>query len=158
MNFIDTNEAVEYTCSNLFRKKQVAIDLEGVDLGRTGTISVITIATNENEIFIFDITTLGEEAFKSGLRRLLEDSRVKKIFYDLRKDCEALFQLYNIKVYGAQDCQIAYMMMPENRSRKYLFGLKNALTYSAAYLPPLPDNYESLKAEGVKYFDPRQGG
>ena len=45
----------------------LAVDLEGVNLGRHGTITVITIATRD-VVYIFDILKLGPSAFNDGLK------------------------------------------------------------------------------------------
>jgi len=38
----------------------------------------------------------------SGLRDILEDAQVTKLFYDCRENCNALQHLYEVKVQGEE--------------------------------------------------------
>ena len=46
---------------------KLAVDLEGVNLGRHGTITLITVSTRDI-VFLFDLLKLGPEAFDLGLK------------------------------------------------------------------------------------------
>jgi hypothetical protein len=64
----------------------VAVDLEGVNLGRTGRVSIMQVyASKSKKIWIVDITTLGKKAFDEkdkyghSLKGMLEDKGIKKV-------------------------------------------------------------------------------
>ena len=82
---IDTLSACITAVQQLSREPEIAIDIEGVNLSRTGKISLVQIADNKCNVYLFDITQLGEKAFHAGgLARLLEDRAVLKVIFDGR--------------------------------------------------------------------------
>lgn len=64
---------------------RLAIDLEGNDLGRQGTLSLIQIyPENGKTVWLVDVTVLGKKAFDTAtfdnnltLKQILEGSQVK---------------------------------------------------------------------------------
>jgi exonuclease 3'-5' domain-containing protein 1 len=68
------------------RSGSIAIDLEGVNLGRKGKLSIMQVyASKSKKIWIVDVTTLGKTAFDEkdehshNLRGMLEDKDIKKV-------------------------------------------------------------------------------
>lgn len=77
----------------------LAVDLEGVNLGRTGEIATVQLCGEpRGTTYIVDVTTLGSAAFEEagGLRRLLEDVATRKLFWDVRCDANALFHHFDV--------------------------------------------------------------
>lgn len=69
------------------------LDIEGVDLCRHGSISIIQIFVSPtSHVFLIDVFVLQEKAFctsnRSGtnLRSILESAQVPKVFFDVRND------------------------------------------------------------------------
>lgn len=67
-------------------KEAVAVDLEGVDLGRQGRVAIMQLhAKGSCTVWLIDVTVLGSSAFDTtddkgkSLRGLLEDSAIKKV-------------------------------------------------------------------------------
>lgn len=119
---INTVDLCLSVCSLLAETQQdVAMDIEGVNLGRDGSICILQVACREplevtiaekqvhkTNIFLFDICVLGKEGFEGGgLRHFLQDTtHLLKLFYDLRKDCDALFHIFQTKVCNVFDIQV----------------------------------------------------
>jgi hypothetical protein len=89
------------------------IDLEGIDLCRNGTISIVQIHSEVMaHTFLVDVFTLGERAFDSkidglpSLKDVLEDARVRKVLFDVRADNDALVHLYGVVMNGVDDVQL----------------------------------------------------
>lgn len=79
----------------------VAVDLEGLDLGRQGRVGTLQLcASSKGVVYIIDIAELGDSAFdpEHGLRQLLESTDVKKYFFDARADCNALHYLHQVDI------------------------------------------------------------
>lgn len=79
------------------------IDLEGVNLSRHGTISILQIyASSVKKTFLIDVYTSRDEAFShpasdgSNLRSILESPSIIKVLFDVRNDWDALFSHYGI--------------------------------------------------------------
>ncbi|EPY24450.1 hypothetical protein AGDE_12341 [Angomonas deanei] len=131
----------------------IGLDLEGRDLGRNGSICVITLAT-EDCVYLIDIVTLGGDALsrESPLTAVLESPYVCKLMYDCRADCGALFYLYNVKLNNVCDLQAASCYNSSN----------------STYLPSMKDTFRRLgfftedelhiKERGRAFFDVRLGG
>lgn len=105
----------------------LAIDCEGVNLGRKGSLCLIQIATAKH-IFIFDITASGSKMFENGLKTILENSsnsvdsspaspsRARTmIWHDCRQDSDALFHLFNVRLGRVFDAQTAHAILLQAR-------------------------------------------
>jgi exonuclease 3'-5' domain-containing protein 1 len=106
----------------------IYIDLEGNNLSRSGTISILTILlngskssnnTNSKQVYLIDVHKLGVQAFNTtasdgkNLRGILQDDNISKVFFDVRNDADALFAHYQVKLRGVEDIQLM-----ESASRK----------------------------------------
>lgn len=110
------------------------IDLEGINLGRKGSISVLSLyAVHKGIIYLVDVHTLGKAAFSSplsgkntSLRAIMESPNVKKVIFDVRNDSDALFSHYNISLDGMQDLQLMELAT-RSGSKKYVAGLAKCI-------------------------------
>ena len=73
------------------------IDLEGNNLSRHGTLSLVTILIEPREkVYLIDVTKLGRDAFDTvgldgrSVRNILEARDIIKVFFDIRNDSDAL--------------------------------------------------------------------
>jgi exonuclease 3'-5' domain-containing protein 1 len=68
------------------------VDLEGTNLGRSGSISILSLyAVHKGIIYLVDVYELGKTAFSNpqpgqntSLRAILESPSVKKVMFDVR--------------------------------------------------------------------------
>ena len=79
-----------------------------------------------------------------------------KLFYDVRNDADALFNLYRVDLKNAFDVQLLEVAARRagNNYSPVVTGLAKAVEQ---YLPPLAD-WVRVKAEGSALFDPKKGG
>jgi len=170
----DISPSVDKTIAKL------AIDLEGVDLCRYGRISILQIlAAHPGIIWLVDITTLGRVAFEHvndeghSLRSLLEGREFKKVrkslaalvhsfidddqlFYDVRNDADALWNLYGVDIANAYDLQVLEVAV--RRSSRLQVKLVSGLAKTIdRYLSP-PLEWQRVKEAGSKLFRPDLGG
>ena len=89
------------------------LDLEGVKLGRHGSISIISLYIAPiKKIYLIDIHRLGKTAFSTtnssaiSLKTILESPSIPKVIFDIRNDSDALFSHFQISVNGIQDLQL----------------------------------------------------
>ncbi|XP_013401995.1 piRNA biogenesis protein EXD1-like [Lingula anatina] len=87
----------------------LAVDGEGVNYSRRGTLSLIVIATRDH-VFLFDILELGKRVFDRGLREILEDPTREKLMFDCREDSDILWHQYHVKLDGVLDLQLLQIM------------------------------------------------
>ncbi|KAK0930971.1 hypothetical protein LTR29_016547 [Friedmanniomyces endolithicus] len=161
--FLDTTAALEKFLSDLGncdgQPPRLYVDLEGNNLSRNGTLSLVTILLEpERDVYLVDVTTLGRDAFTTAgadgrtLKSVLESEDVVKVYFDIRNDSDALFGLYEIRgrwhrgpaVDGAgleefqqEECQwIGQVTIPFVERRRW----------------------QVVKDNGKHLFDPQQGG
>jgi hypothetical protein len=98
---IASNSIIAVDCEGklLTRLLQANNAVIGVALGRNGKVCLLQIATEAN-VFLFDVQTLGASLFSLGLKAILEYHSPSKIFYDCRKDSDALFHQFDIRLKG----------------------------------------------------------
>jgi exonuclease 3'-5' domain-containing protein 1 len=113
------------------------IDLEGVDLCRDGTISILTVIFHVNTttcICLVDVHTLDVRAFNTHgtageetnktLKDILQDRSIPKAFFNVRNDSDALFAHYGIALQGIEDVQLMEgARRKTTASRRFVNGL-----------------------------------
>lgn len=86
----------------------VALDIEGVDLGRTGEISVVQLAFQADadvlNVFVVDILSkTQDDPLVETLKLLLEEPSVIKVIHDCRMDSDALQHKLGITLVSVHD-------------------------------------------------------
>jgi exonuclease 3'-5' domain-containing protein 1 len=140
------------------------IDLEGNNLSRNGTLSLITILVEpRHTVHLVDITGLGNQAFQIAgsdhrtLRSILESEEIVKVFFDIRNDSDALFGLYDIRVSGIEDLQLMELAS-RNFSKRHVNGLAKCIERDSTLPFAEKREWKSSKERGRKLFDPSLGG
>jgi exonuclease 3'-5' domain-containing protein 1 len=140
------------------------VDLEGNNLSRKGTLSLITILVEPRHTFhLVDVTGLGKQAFQIAgsdqqtLRSILESQEILKVFFDIRNDSDALFGLFGIRVGGIEDVQL---MELASRSfpKRYINGLAKCIERDSTLSFSEKREWKASKERGHKLFDPNLGG
>jgi len=80
----------------------VALDIEGVDLGRDGVISLVQLAVPD-KCFLLDMLPMPDASLVSWLRCILESKSVLKIIHDCRMDSDALKHCLGIDLTNVHD-------------------------------------------------------
>jgi exonuclease 3'-5' domain-containing protein 1 len=140
------------------------LDLEGVDLSRHGTISILQIYVSpKDHTYLIDVYSLREETFLTTgiggqtLKAILESSAIPKVFFDVRNDSDALYAHFGVKLAGVQDIQL--MELATRRfSKRYVNGLSRCIERDAEMTAIEKQIWKSVKERGQKLFDPGRGG
>merc|ERR1712048_1146018 len=142
-------------CNQLLKYDELAVDIEGVRLSRRGEICIVQVANKTKDVFLFDVTTLGNAAFSNGLKEVLESETVTKLFYDLRGDTDALFHLHGVTPRNILDMQVLCQKAVGGDSM-FLLGIAKAMGF---VLPPAErQKMNEIKTKGVALFAPDRGG
>ena len=136
------------------------MDLEGKELSRHGTLTIITILVQpQNTVFLIDVQTLGHTAFLAqpmptlteplrSLKYILEDPTVTKYLWDVRNDADALKALYGVGIEGVIDIQLL-----ENATRygskEYLRGLNRCVQMDLNLSDRDHDRWVRIKDHGT---------
>ena len=98
-----TSEDIAALDAAFLDSKEFVLDAEGVDLGRGGNLSLLSIATRQH-CYLFDILECSkQDPMVDFLRKLLEDDSKTKIIHDCRMDSDALEHIPQIKLVNIHD-------------------------------------------------------
>jgi exonuclease 3'-5' domain-containing protein 1 len=114
------------------------IDLEGVNLCREGSISILTLIIDTGiptgRACLIDVHTLGAQAFNTAgskrttLKDILQDEKIPKVFFDVRNDSDALFAHFGVALQGVEDVQLMESATRKTTApRKFLSGLSKCI-------------------------------
>lgn len=93
-------------------------DVEGVNLSRHGSVSIIELhyqplsGPQDCHTYLIDVHTLGFLAFSTpsaagvSLKSVLECPKTPKVFFDVRTDSDALYAQFGIRLAGIIDLQL----------------------------------------------------
>jgi hypothetical protein len=107
-------------CEALASCPHLAIDCEGVNLGRAGgSLSLIQIAGAKG-VFLFDVKDRHESLMEAGLRDLLQSPNILKAIHDCKMDVCALRTHCDVRVAAVFDTQLAFSILNKNSTNKSL--------------------------------------
>ncbi|KAB8303169.1 hypothetical protein EYC80_004617 [Monilinia laxa] len=142
----------------------VYIDLEGVNIGREGSISILQVFILPiDEVFLVDVYNLGEQAFStentSGitLKSILESQLIPKVIFDVRSDSDALFSHFGVKLSGVIDLQLMELAT-RSRGRNFVCGLAKCMDRDLVQTPEELKVRSAIKKRGKELFVPELGG
>ena len=157
-NFLQSVPEGNGKCPDLF------IDLEGTNLSRHGTVSLLTVLVEPHKtIHIVDITKLGKDAFNTAdqndrtLKSMLESENIVKVFFDIRNDSDALFSLYGVRVAGVEDLQLMELASRAS-SKRLVHGLAKCIEQDAKIGFDEQRRWREVKEKGRRLFAPECGG
>ncbi|KAF6806509.1 hypothetical protein CSOJ01_08791 [Colletotrichum sojae] len=141
------------------------IDIEGHELGRDGTVSMVQIyVAPKHMTYLVDTTTLGETAFNTPgaegrtFKDVLEYRDAQKVFFDVRTDSDALYAHFGIKLRVIQDLQLMELAVRVAGNTDYLNGLTRCIENDMPRDRINVRAWKAIKAKGRALFDPAQGG
>jgi exonuclease 3'-5' domain-containing protein 1 len=165
---VDTPAAVESLVDTLAHLQKsfgsIYLDLEGINLSRHGSISLIQIlAPSCEQAFIVDIHILGMTAFDTigsegkSLKDALESRTIKKYLFDVRNDSDALYALFGVRLEGVVDVQL--LELASRKGMKHaLCGLAKCIEQEQALPSQALLQWQNTKKDVTKKFDPKLGG
>jgi len=170
--FVNSTETVERALHLLTRSvdSTLYIDLEGINLSRNGSISLLTIFVESlNTTALFDIHTLRASAFTTPyinlqgvytLKSILENPNIKKAFFDVRNDSDALFTHYGIALQGIIDLQLHELACRPGDvyHKRFVSGLSRCIQNDLSLSTLHKREWQSCKDAGCKLFAPEKGG
>jgi exonuclease 3'-5' domain-containing protein 1 len=142
------------------------MDLEGINLSRHGSISIVTILAKSARlradcVFLIDVHKLRARAFTTPgtkgqtLQDILQDATKTKVFFDVRNDSDALFALYKIALAGIEDIQLMESATRRTtQSRGFVTGLAKCIEQNLS----TTQAWKLVKEKGEKLFNPVHGG
>jgi exonuclease 3'-5' domain-containing protein 1 len=167
-SLIDTKDALAKLIDSLSELPNVPpslyIDLEGVNLSRHGTVSILQLLVSpKNHVYVIDICALQHQGFstpgKNGqtLKTILESSEIQKAFFDVRHDADALYSHFGVNLAGVQDIQLMELACRAGR-KKFLNGLSKCIERDGMLTRSEKQRWKDVKDKGLHLFAPERGG
>ena len=162
ITLIDDQMYVEPALHMLQQYSCFAFDLEGVNLGRHGQITMLQIASAPTHVYCFDVLKLGPTLFVL-IKSFLEDATKIKLCYDARCDADALYHSHGICLRGIMDIQVMYTVIHQHPTDPYLKGLTYTLALPGIVEPQFLQGVlackiagkNSMKTQGTRLFTNR---
>jgi ribonuclease D len=99
------SEQLDSAIDALRKTSVLALDCEGVNLGRAGKICLVQLATREH-CFLFDVHEVTKTCkMVVFLSEVIGDKSVTKVIHDCRQDADALFHHLGIRLQNVHDTQ-----------------------------------------------------
>ncbi|KAM0346010.1 hypothetical protein ACHAPU_006064 [Fusarium lateritium] len=166
--WVDEAAAISQLADTIEHDQQAApwifVDLEGVNLCRKGTISIMQLYDAIEECtYLIDVHTLGKLCFLTPgihgrtLKNILEDRDIIKVFFDVRNDSDALYAHYGIALEGIHDLQLMELAS-RSFSKQYINGLSKCIERDAPLSVQERSKWIITKEKGVRLFAPEKGG
>lgn len=155
------------------RSPRIAIDCEGVSLGKEGRLTLIQIATDTGAAYLFDVIQLcsdpaSRDSFIVQMRATLEDNKAVKILHDCRQDVAALHFQFGVTIKNVVDTQVLYGLLVDMErygikgeqsdmivDRKRRIGLNKLLAIASFPLNPLKSAMEQQMQANEKLWEQR---
>lgn len=118
----------------------ISVDCEGINVGPKGQLTLIEIGTLRGEAFIFDVLTCPELVSAGGLKQLLEDERIVKVFHDCRNDSANLHAQFQIVLTNVFDTQSANAVIQYQNEGREVYKVKNVSLNTLCELYGAPAN------------------
>uniref|UniRef100_A0A0G4I031 3'-5' exonuclease domain-containing protein n=1 Tax=Chromera velia CCMP2878 TaxID=1169474 RepID=A0A0G4I031_9ALVE len=114
IHFIEKADQLKEHLPSLLRSPRVAVDCEGVALGRYGKLCLVQLSSLDS---LFIIDALKRETVEA-LAPLLMSEKVLKIAHDCREDNAALFHQFGFSMKNVFDCQVAHLLIQRAEQKK----------------------------------------
>lgn len=129
----------------------IAMDAEGVQLGKDGPLTLLQIGTVDHVVYLFDITT-NRNLFSEGkLQSLLTSPRILKVVHSCSGDSAALYFQFNIRLQNVFDTQVANLVIEESKGRALASLLKlEDLCQKYSKVAKVAEQKDTLKNKWVR--------
>ncbi|CAC5368061.1 EXD1 [Mytilus coruscus] len=102
----------------------IALDAEGINLGKEGPLTLLQIGTVDDKVYLFDIASNKDLFWKGKLKDILQSKKLVKVIHACAGDSAALYHQFGIKLMNVFDTQVADLVISENKGRRLPPSLK----------------------------------
>ena len=147
-----------------FQPPLIFVDLEGIQLSRHGSISIIQVLVPPSpKVYLVDVHTLSDKSFSSlgrrgsTLKSILESEEIPKIFFDVRRDSDALYSHFGIDLHCVIDLQLLEFTT-RRVPGQFLQGLSKCISEDPGLSSDEALESKKIKDAGIRLFLPEKGG
>lgn len=139
---------------SLLGKLAIALDCEGVRLGRFGRVCLIQMALPSGHLILCDALQAG---VVEALVPVLQSTSILKVMHDCREDSAALFHQHSVQLQAVFDTQAAHMILERRQGRHvYQVSSSELLRLKLGVLdPPETADMKALMVRDAKLWATR---
>ncbi|CAE7810231.1 EXD1 [Symbiodinium sp. CCMP2592] len=119
----------------------VALDCEGVRLGRFGRICLLQLQDSKGQVLLCDALRTG---VVKALAPLVESRQIVKVIHDCREDSAALFHQHGIRLRAVFDTQAAHSVLEKRAGREAYQASASELLKQYLHIEPEQTELKSL--------------
>lgn len=119
VEMVDVTYELILAIIELRKHNELAVDCEGVRLGRDGKLTLLQMGPKNGTVYLFDILKFGRFAFDNGLKEILESKSIRKYVFDCRRDSESLWFEYGVRISNLFDMQLWEYICRPNAGTEY---------------------------------------
>ncbi|XP_025083010.1 uncharacterized protein LOC112557403 [Pomacea canaliculata] len=118
VDIVNTMEKCDRALQGLKRESYLAVDGEGVNLSKTGPLTLLQVGTKDGEVYLFDVFTEPRILKTGGLKAILESETIVKVMHSSKNDATALYWQFGVKLHNVFDTQVAHMELQRAEGRR----------------------------------------
>ncbi|OWF49751.1 uncharacterized protein LOC110451282 [Mizuhopecten yessoensis] len=96
----------------------IAVDAEGVQLGKDGPLTLLQVGTLDHAVYLFDIHTNKDLFIQGKLQDILTSTKTEKVIHSCSDHSAALYHQFNIRLRNVFDTQVANLVIQESEGRE----------------------------------------
>ncbi|XP_046572934.1 uncharacterized protein LOC124280967 [Haliotis rubra] len=113
-NVADCVKAVD----DLLRGSVVAVNCEGINLGKKGRLTLLQVAKQDGFVYLFNVFVEPKVFTEGQLKSFLENKATTKVFHACSKDSAALKCQYDVMLVNVFDVQAAQYVIDKSEGRQ----------------------------------------
>ncbi|XP_013794505.1 uncharacterized protein LOC106478500 [Limulus polyphemus] len=128
-------------------QEAVAVDVEGVNLGPSGPLTLVQLGTMDKKVYIFDLLSSPQLMVEGGLKELLQSENIFKVVHDCRNDSGAFYHQFGVIMKNVFDMQAAHAVLQQQDAGKPVYKVKNISlnTLCSTYGGPINPRKDQMK-------------
>ncbi|XP_041377359.1 piRNA biogenesis protein EXD1-like [Gigantopelta aegis] len=87
---VDRVDRARTAVQELMKEDYVSVDAEGVNMSKTGPLTLLQVGKKDGHVFLFDVLTCPQIFKDGGLQGLLEGVQVLKVMHSSSNDSTSL--------------------------------------------------------------------
>ncbi|XP_046555408.1 piRNA biogenesis protein EXD1-like isoform X2 [Haliotis rubra] len=109
---------------DLLQEPVVAVDCEGIDLGKKGPLTLLQVAKLDGFVYLFNVFVEPKVFTEGRLKSFLENQDIVKVFHACNRDSAALKCQFDVMLNNVFDVQTALFIIEKSEGRQLPYARK----------------------------------
>ncbi|XP_067658225.1 uncharacterized protein [Haliotis asinina] len=109
---------------DLLKQPVVAVDCEGINLGKTGPLTLLQVAKLDGFVYLFNVFVEPKVFIEGRLKSFLENRNIVKVFHACSGDSAALKCQFDVMLNNVFDVQRALFIIEKSEGRQLPYSRK----------------------------------